>query len=130
MLMLSVNVDQLLRELPEEPRGHGLVVHAQDAPVLHDLSRDDQRSVFLRHDAEFPDTRKPLFPGHGKKQLDVGIFSSGPDQALPGLGAQCRRDGIDQDRFSGAGLTGQDGQSLAELKIRLSDQGEISYMQF
>src|SRR6476659_10009380 len=61
----------------------------------------------------------------GKAALDDRFFGVGPDLIDDGAPAHEQSDRIDEDRFPGAGLTGQDLKARCELEAHLPDQREV-----
>ena len=126
-VILPVNVDQQTAELLQLRGCNRIPAHAAAAfPVEADTTLNDQLVLCL-----YIVFREPLL---GIRQIEhrgyKAFFRPVPNQFPADTLAQHRTDGINDDGFTSAGLTGQDIQSGLELNIRFFDDGNILNMQF
>ncbi len=57
---------------------------------------------------------------------DVGAAAAGAHDARVGTFAEREGEGVDQDRFPGAGFTGKDGKAAVEFEIERGDDDEVA----
>lgn len=63
---------------------------------------------------------------HRENAGDLGSLATVPYQLAVGTSPQQQAQRIDQDRFSGAGFTGQRSEASREVERQLLDDGEVA----
>jgi len=126
MGMLAVNVNELLAGLAKLIDSCGMAVDerarspvpidhpAQQQPILitlEGLLTQPIRELGQRFDAKFGDDVRALGPG-------AHLLASGPL-------AECQRQRVDQDGFSGTRLAGQRGETGMKLELQSIDNREV-----
>jgi biopolymer transport protein TolQ len=109
--MLPVEFDKLVREVLQRGRGGQRAVdEGAAAPLRRDLAPDDDFG--------------PV--GRLEDGLDRGEILTGPQQVLGRASAKQQADGLDQDRLSGPGLTGQDIERWFKFDGHRLDDREVA----
>ena len=122
-VVLAVDVDQLSAQLFEDGHGDGPSVDAADVfAVAIDLPLHQKLARLIVHTV-FLEPRKLRHIGeHG---ADESAVRPGANDVPVRPLAQDGRDGVDHDRFTGAGLAGQDVEAPVKGDLRLLDDGDI-----
>ena len=120
-----MNIAQVHSELREKGEGHeGAVDHRLASTRLDDFAADDQLiSVFQPCSREQIACR--VSRGELKGSFDAGALASLPDHLLGGALTCEQAHRVDQDRFSGTGFAGDQGQAVFEFDFQSVDQGEV-----
>ncbi len=109
LIVLAMDLDEPADGLGQACRGDRFVVEAGGrAPLGRDLADDDQR---LRAAVE--------------QGLDPGRRGAVPDEPGVGAGAEGQAERVDQQALPGAGLPGDDVESLAKLEPEPVDEGQV-----
>ena len=126
VVMLAVDLDQSLPDKAQQLDAHADVVDEGPAPAIGPLhAAQDQPLLGL--DAVLGQQRKhgmALGQLENRRHLALGLalaHERGIASAADG-----KREGIEQDRFAGAGLPGERRQALAEFEIELVDQDDVA----
>ena len=123
MLALAVNVDQKGCEPSHLGSRSRLPVYADRAPPVLNFPGNENHPVFGL-DIHCTDRLQYARVVRLKDQLRQSGLS-GPDQISLGPSAERKPDGINNDRLSGACLSGQDIQPVREIDVHLPDQRQI-----
>jgi hypothetical protein len=110
MLVLPVQFDQLGGQLLECTSGRQFAVDVgAAAPLTRDFTSD-----------------QPLRPARAlEDRLDGRQLLARPDQVAGGAAAQQQADGSDEDRLTGASLSGKDVQAGVEFELDRIDDREV-----
>ena len=131
VLMLSVQVDQVAPQLPQQPHRGGRVVHpgpvaplARDFPPEHQhvaARGQTQRVQLLPHRRALPDIERRLDPG-----------AAGAHADHPGRSpfAQQARKGVRHERLAGPGLARQGVEARRPVQRQVIDDRVVAYTQF
>ena len=124
--MLAVDVHQLLAQFAQCLYRCGLAIDvAARAAVGADGAAQDAFTVHLQFSLAQPGLhfvqRTDLEGG-----ADLGTIAADAYRAAVGTIAQHQAEGVEQDRFAGAGLAGEHAHTGRELQLQLFDDGEIT----
>ena len=125
-IMLSVDIDQLNTQFPQNRHGYQAAIDPADILAIQmDLAHDHSLRIIF-HPVFF----KPGKLRHITKYSPDGCHAgTGADHIPVGPFAKNGGNGIDNDGFTCTGLTGEDIESLIEGNIRTFDHGNIFYVQ-
>ena len=126
VVMLAVDLDQSLPDKAQELDTHADVVDEGPAPAIGPLhAAQDQPLLGL--DAVLGQQRKyGMALGQLENRRDLALGLALAHQRGIASAADGEREGIEQDRFAGAGLPGERRQALAEFEIELVDQDDVA----
>ena len=127
-VVLPVDVDEPAAQFPQDSGGGRHPVDAAAALALGgDLPGQQQlvAALIARLFQAVLDGGGHLLEG----RPDHRLGGAGADQLTGSAAAQNGIDGVDQDRLAGAGLAGQDVQSLFKVDVGLLDDGHIFDLQ-
>ena len=126
-IVLPVDVQQAAAQRFQLAHRHGPSVHPAGAlAVAADLPLQKQGAVLLRRDAQRLRDRGVRA---GEHSTDEGLVRAGADQLTAGALAQHGAEGVDDDGFARARLTGQGVEARLEPDVRLLDDGDIFNME-
>jgi hypothetical protein len=128
IVMLAVDFDQQSADLAQQPRRDRLVVdEGAAAAVRLDDSADRQRLAGLARQAVLLEQGER---GMTRRQLegdaDRRLALAAAHEAAVGAGAERQAQGVEEDRFSGAGFAGQDAEAGAEFQVERFDQHHVA----
>ena len=126
LVMLAVDFNQAAPDLAQELNAYAYVVEKGAASPVSPLHSAEHDSPFGL-DAVLRKQREDGVEGielEGCRHLALG--RAPPDERHIASGAECKRERVQQNRFAGAGLASEHGQSRAEFKIELVDQDDIA----
>ncbi len=126
VIVLAVEIDQQRPEGAESADRASFSVEPSDGPTFgHHFSLDKQE-VFGEIDpklrAFFTQGR---LAGEIEDDLHASFWSAGSDEFGVGSFAHGEFDGVNQERFAGAGLTRQRGEARSHLEFGAFDDGQI-----
>ena len=126
LLMLALHFHQQRADPPQQPDTHRMIVDESarpsvpgDDPAQHDLVIPGQ-TVLFQHRPDRVIVRRRETCG------DAGLFRRGAHQPAFRSRPQRQAQTVEQNRFAGAGLAGEDRQSLIERQIQPLDQHDIA----
>ena len=132
MFRLAVNIHQPLADLLQHSRRDGARVDARGrAAAAYDLAADDQRAI-LAHDAVLVQQGAQRI-GHIVQRedcLDARGVGVGAHHLFAGPLAQRKRQRVEDNRFAGAGLTGEDVEARRELHAQAVDDRKVGNGEF
>src|SRR5262245_38688523 len=111
MLVLSVQLDQTVSQLPEGSGSGERAVNERSAPPL---ARDLPADNYLRRIGGLEDC------------LDRGLRLAGSDQISRGARSQKEAYGLDEDGLSCSRFTSEDVEAWLELDLDRLDHGEVA----
>ena len=126
MLVLAVNVDQVLAETLEQRHRDRRVVHERAVPAgARELAANHDLAVVGAEARRLQDAGGAAALRQLEHSLDGRRLRLGPDDV--GLSARTtqQQQRIDQDRFAGAGLSGEDVEAGREGDGDVLDDGEV-----
>src|SRR5206468_1567970 len=117
MLALSVEVQELPTDPLKRADRHGVAVHPRyAATVSADLTAEDQHIVF-RNSKLAQQIGQIAGRGHVEDPFDAGFGRVGTNDVGAQTITEETADGIDHDRLSGSGFTGQRHEPGTELDL-------------
>src|SRR5262245_27825499 len=123
LLMLSVNVQQLRRQFPENRNGCGLVVDVNPISfVRRDFSSDDELAV-LSVEAKPVEVVAEF---HLEDGFDDRAAFAGTYHFCRCFASRKQAQRIDDNGFAGPSFTGKKVETVFEMKFELIDQSEVS----
>ena len=126
MLVLTVKVDDLRPNLPQDRYGHGLVVHPSlRAPLGEHLPLDVNDTVFRVNTQLGQTGQDNRILRKVDDQLDRGFGGSGSNELGVGSFTKAKLQRIDQQRLARAGLTGQSRKPVAKRNARFLNNCQI-----
>ena len=125
-IVLPVDIDELNAQLVQDRHGHKSTVHPADVfTVQKDIPLDHGLPVIFH--AVFLEPRK--IRHFCEDRPDGGLAGPGPDHIPVSPLAQDGGNGVDDNGFARAGLTGEDIKALVEGNIRLLNDCDVLNVQ-
>ncbi len=128
LVALAMDAQQERREVGEQPQGRRLVIDEHPvAPAARDLAADEHLGALRLQPGLFEDAEPERAGGleHAAHRERLGAAA---DHLGTGPGAGQEGKGVDDDRFAGAGLAGQDVQTGPERDRGLGQDGQVADM--
>ena len=125
-VVLAVDFDQRRAQPFEGLRAHRLVVDEGAGAAVSELHpAQDQlvlgRDVVRRHQGTHRVPRRKL-EGRGH----LSLLGAVADQGGIAAGAEGEREGVEQNRFAGAGFAGQHGEARGQIDVEPIDQDDVA----
>ena len=126
LVVLAVDFDQRRAERAEHLNADRLIVDERPRPAVGELhATQDQFAIAVEivvgEDAARRMTRRKFERGG-----DLTVLGAGARQRRVAAGAKREREGVEQDRFAGAGLARKRGKPGAEIDVQPVDQNDVA----
>jgi hypothetical protein len=129
--MLAMDIDESAPQFFEYTKWAEAAIDIHPmAPRSGEHASKNQLRLVLTDDVLEPQAlKKWMVVREMEGRFKLGLVFSGTDLVCRGSPADQQGDGIDEERFTGAGLTGQDRKPGMKLKAQLLNEREIDNAQ-
>ncbi len=126
LVVLAVNFDQSGAERAQHLHADRLIVDEGSCPAVGELHAAHDQLVLGVEIVIGQDAARRMIRREIERRGDLTVLGAGAHQCRVAAGAQRQREGVEQDRFTGAGLAGQRGEPGAEIDIQPVDQNDVA----
>ena len=126
LVELALDLDQAIADSGQEIHAGRLVVDKGAAAAIG-AEGAAQHECAVAVQAGLGDQRaRRVIVGDIEHRRDAGLFRLAPDQTRLGPLTQGQAEGIQQDRFAGAGFTGQHREAGLKIKAEVVDKHHVA----
>jgi hypothetical protein len=126
IVVLAVDLDQCLAHLAQQLHADGDVVDEGAGAAVGGLeAAQDQQPVSLQAIVG-EEAQHGMIGSQLETRGDLALARAAPHQRSITTAADGKGEGIEQDRFSGAGLAGEHAKSGTEFEIEPVDQNDVA----
>ena len=126
VVMLAVNLDQHRAQLLHHLHGDRLVVDEGAGAPVGELDAAQDQLILGRNIVGGQNGAGRMLLRHLEHGDDLALLQPLAHQSLVAAAAERQREGVQQDRFAGAGLAGQHGKVPGEIDVEPVDQDDIA----
>ena len=126
VVMLAVNFDQRATDAAQHLGGHRLVVEKGTGAAVSELDPAKDQILAGRNVVRLENCPRRMIHRHVERGRHLALLGTLAHEARIATRAERKCEGIEQDRFSGAGLAGQHRKAGDKIDIEAIDQDDIA----
>ena len=126
LVMLTINLNQRHADGLERLHAHGLIVDQRARSPIGELHTPQNQFILGRYVIRAQDRVCGMLTWYLEHGRDLPLLDPMAHQAGVAARTKRQREGIEQDRFPGAGLAGEHREAGCELHVEAIDQDDVA----